>query len=530
MKTTLPNTIPRQRGALMGVVLLMMLCTGLFLASWVTMMSTRAIQVSWLESAVQRRLSLENSRLLAWQTAMDHGFDPETDLKGQSSLLLDGAGGGLDTVSGWKDLATYSVLSTSTVTPYNQTGLRPGGSFFIPEKFVRPNISGEVNLDPFTSHLFLKSQCPALSGDLLVVYRKPERYVSNDILDIYRNTAPYRVEGRVVLRHPPSLFARTTSTVSLPMQARSLYIQSHDAAGRYPVTGTSLDGAKLLPSNLPVVPSSSGPQSTTETKLFDGYLNVTKNDSNPQNSLWHLMDADTTVPADKKAPQDVFIADMATTEPWYFKKYRSGENPLVLPPDYPRGYDVDNFKVLYVNLADPDLKYLRVVNTGVNPAMNQIIFVGQTSVNSFEAAGKLPPVTVTIINEGSDYCVNLGFLHENNRRVILAVKDALKESQKGRALNFTWSGDPLQGRELRWRMTFVNEGHDVLLLLHDKNSAYDIRWIGGVMTDWSFRRAVNTGVRTERLLFQTDTTTDATHQAMLPRDAWLESYFLPDQP
>ncbi|MEN3944128.1 hypothetical protein WJU23_22690 [Prosthecobacter sp. SYSU 5D2] len=528
MKSRLPYPASSKRGALMGVALLMMLCSGLFLASWVTIISTRAIQVSWLESAVQRRISLENSRLLSWQTAMNQGFDPETDLAAKSALLLGGNGGGIDTAGGWKDLGLYSVLGTDRVTPYNQTGLRPGGSYFLPLKFLRPSMPTGVALDPFTAHLLLKSHCPVLNGDLVVVYRKPDKYPDNEILDVHRTTAPYRVEGRVVVRHPPSLFARGSGAVTLPMQSKAVYIQSYDAAGSYPIRGTGLENEKLIPSNLSAVPSSSGPDSSTDGRLFDGYLNVINNEANPENSLMAM-------PLEKYDLLSVYDETKVISGCRLAEFY---DTPDVPPPDYANGGYPVPFRTLYINVAG--LKKHLFIDSRLGSIVNQIVIEGQNTVDQYEKAGQQSPVIVTFLQGTSQPLRNIAFKNENNRPLILGIQkfsslntNSLKFDKT--EMIFTWTGDPLTGRELRWRMTLINEGQNIRLRLHD-NSAYDITWIGGVMTNWTFIRDRNTGPRAERLTFKSDKAvptkaeTSPTYESLLPRDAWLETFFLPDPP
>jgi cytochrome c1 len=65
-----------------------------------------------------------------------------------------------------------------------------------------------------------------------------------------------------------------------------------------------------------------------------------------------------------------------------------------------------------------------------------------------------------------------------------------------------------------------------------------VRWIGGVMTNWTVKRRAAGGTNPSRLLFTSDSD-PAVHAAtnngpafatFLPRDAWLESYFLPVAP
>ncbi|MES2738061.1 MAG: hypothetical protein V4672_17190 [Verrucomicrobiota bacterium] len=515
-----------RKGALMGVALLLMLCSGLFLAGWVTMMSTRAIQVSWLESAMQRRIGLENSRLLAWQTSMDHAFDREADLDKKSVLLFNGKAGALDTEDGWKKLNLYSVL-TSPLTmrenfPYNPNGLRPGSTYLAHEEFTRANLPNDVSLDSFTAHEFLKSRSPVLNGDLFVIYRKPAAAVTE--LNIYKNVSPFQVHGRTVVRHPPSLFVKNTSKVDLPFLTKSLYIQSHDAVSRYPVTGTGLDGKVLLPSNLAVVPASLGPDSAASSKLFDGFLNVIDNADNPENSLAHTQ---------RKGAYEnieVYKDNLPPTGPYWMAKYDS-QAPPVPPPDYANGGFEVPFRTMYVNLANPNLKHL-YIRQDIR-VVDQIVFVGQTKAADYEAAGAMSPVIVTLVQGSGSPVRNIAFQHENNRRLILGTK--VKAGLTTRELIFSWAGSPILGRELRWRMTLINEGFPVLMNLHD-NATTDIRWIGGIMTNWSVWRNIFTGPRSDRLILQSDSAVPtlpvmgASYESLLPREAWLESYFLPIPP
>jgi len=513
----------------MAAAVLLMLLSGLFLAGWVTVMSTRAIQVSWLEDAVLRRIALENSRAMAWQTTMSHGFTPDAELDGKTALLLGGKQGGLSTDNGWKALNLYTLLDTpeslKTYFPYNHTGFRPGGSYMGREKFLKP--VSLLGLDSYFAHLFLKSQCPVLNGDLFTVYRKPDNFSGE--LNIYSNGAPFQVYGRVVIRHPPSLFVKTTSQVTVPIQSKSLYIQSHDSNSRYPIIGTDLNGKELSPSNMPVVPSSTGPNSKDDPKLFDGYLNVIRNQDYPDNSLWDIAETG------KYTDIEVFQKSLSDKEPWYMVQYNPGETPRVLPPAYPSGYD-NVLKTLYVNLADPLLTHLRIVNNG--SVADQIVFVGQTDPATYEAAGALSPVIVILVNGKSKWTKNIAFEHENNRRLIIAVKDELSLGEKrgeARQLDFNWAGKSIFGDGVRWRMTLINEGHFISLKPHE-NTFLSLTWIGGVMTNWSFLRDIKKGTRPEGVIFKSDSSVPtlpvvgASYASLLPRDVWLESYFLPEPP
>lgn len=516
----------------MAAALLLMLVTGIFIAGWVTMMGARAIQVSWLETAVQRRLSLENSKVLSWQINMEHSFDRKSSLDAVNALLLDGKGGGISTDGGWTDINAYgepdSYTSTTKVFPYNQTGLRPGGTYISRDQFYRPgDLAG---LDAFTSYLFLKGTCPVLNNDLFVVYRKPKGVVSE--LDVYQTTASHnaywQVYGRTVIRYAPSLFVLTTSKVALPFRTKSLYVQTHDAGNSYPISGLDMDGLALLPSNLPAVPSSMGPVSAKEDNKFDGYLNVIRNDDNPENSLYHFMNREKLKERTGYVTIDTSVKSTDTSGPYWMTEYSaaSGNLPVYKPPGYPFGYP-DRFKTLYIKLDHANQTHYRISN-----AVNQIVFVGQDNAKAYEAAGAMPPIMVTLIQGDGQPTGHVVFANENNRRLIFGVKDSY-----GQKLDVSFTGKSILGSELRWRMTLINEYQSIWLSLHE-NSAINTRWIGGVMTNWFFKRYSSSGSRSERLIFQSDDAVptlplaagSASYASLLPRDVWHESFFLPVPP
>lgn len=602
MKTNPPRQA-LQRGALMGATLLLLLVGGLFLSAWVSLMSTRSVQVSWLETAVQRRVSLENSRLLAWQSAMEHGFLPAHDLGSLTSGILGSSSGGILPVKGWNGVdALASMLAPGTMTnvfPYNNTGLRPGPAFLTHATQIRPSALAS-GLDNFTSHLFLKSRPPMLSGDLFIVYRKPDSAVTE--IDVHKTTGPHhaywQVMGRTVIRHPPSLFARNTSRVDLPFQSRSLYLQQHDPFNNTPVTGVALNGGTLLPSNLPSTPGTIGASApnlisqltgtvsdtvggvvgqnlpkaggkiisgitggitdvigdVTDTvggvvdittglteqtlaalrstltiesgRVFDGHLNVIRNDLTPSNSLHHIIDREVAAGRAGVDEVDVYIKSEDTSLPWWMEEYTGigGNRPPHPPPGYPSGYPTQ-FKTLYVRLDHPGLRHLRIRNV-----IHQIVFVGQSTSGAFETAGSLSPVIVTLLQDEGQPVGNITFQNENNRRLILGCRHP-----HGQKLDLSWTGSPVTGSNLRWRLVFINEHQAVWLDLH-KSPLINIQWIGGVMTNWFFKRYNSTGPRADRLVFLADDAVPTLphsgppYATLLPRDLWLDHYFLPTPP
>ncbi|MFN0077142.1 MAG: hypothetical protein ACKVY0_11765 [Prosthecobacter sp.] len=538
--------IPRHRshrstsGALMAAALMLMIVSGIMVSSWVTLMSTRAAQVSYLEDICKRRVGVESSRLLGWQFVTSQAFERNGTLAASQNTVLGSDIGGFNTVNGWNNLNVYTSTSTaggmSTVFPYNHTGLRPGASYLIVEQLARPSSGVAGNIDDFNAWQFLKSMPPVLNGDVFCVYRKPDGIGTE--LDIYNNAvsggsghhANWTVQGRTVVRHPPSFFVSSTpSPLQLPFLTKSLYIQSYAAveppAISYPVYGTDLTGNALLPSNLPVVPSTTGPIGGSGDRSHLGYLNVIKNNNNPDNSLWHFQDREAAAGRTPTITIDVASVFSSATEAYWIAEQPT---PTYTPPGWPSGYD-DKLKVLFIKLDSQYLKNMRIYGV-----VDQIIFVGQSNATAFNNAAALKPVIITIMPNGAKgrWVRDIRFERENNRRHVLAFQD-----DNGRPVEFSWVNNPISGTEFRWRSVLVNEYQSIMLNM-PSSLTQSIRWIGGVMTNWTVKRRAGGGTNPSRLLFTGDsdpavpaaTNSGPAFATFLPRDAWLESYFLPVAP
>jgi len=527
----------------MAAALLLMIVSGMFMSAWISLMSSRGLQVSLMDTAAKRRLAVENSRLFAWQCSLEKAFDPVSTLAANSIGLLGTDRGGLDTASGWTNLNIYESLRTvgnfnSRAFPYNYSSVKPTVSFAERINFKRPDALADV--DNFLSYSFLKSYPAVFSGDLFTYYKKPEGGVYGslqiEVINTLSSVASWVVQGRTVVRDAASFFALTTpSPLQIPFQTRTLLVQSHDPFRARLVVGSAVTtGVKLIPSNLPSIPSTTGPVSGVAADQFKGYLNVIKNDLNTSNSMWHFMDREKAAGRTNFITLDVF-AKSATTTGAYWMDYYSGADgsiPIYRPYGYTAAEKPEPTRTLYIQLDHVDLTHLRITNP-----VDQIVLLGQKTTAAFDAAGRAPPIMIAVVQDASSPpLINVAFVGNNNRRFTLGVK-VVQPINRGLYFNWMdWADGTAPSVNPDWRMVYINEGQFTMLKLPTSLSR-SIRWIGGVMTNWTIKRHIDDGMTASRLTFVSDsslpitgTITGPLYASLVPRDAWLEPYFYPTQP
>ncbi len=544
----------------MAAALMMTVAAGLVLTGWVTVMAARAVQVVTMEDALRRRQSLHNTQAIARQLLLQNHYRANAAHSGTWQGVLsapDGSlWGGAALSGGWSGnvfASNNDAATSSTLFPFNASGLARGDAFLTTRQMTSATPVWAVQ-DYVRDFGFIKMNCPPLRGDLFTVYRKPPDKGANDVLDIYTlnpgHFGGWVVEGRMVIKDIPSLFAASTqSPLQIPARVRSLYIPE-DIANRY-IVATSATGAQMPPSNLAGIPMTVG--TVDGADMWSDRLDVIRNNAHPENSLWHFMEREKTEGRGDFVTVDSPNFTLGVSDPAiWVEKQRNPPGPedqppspdhvigLTYPPgNWPRGYD-PIWNVLIIRMDHPGLPHIRITaGTGTN-RIHQIIFRGQAPLSAaFEGAGLLPPVMVVIAKQDGQEqspVQDIRFEHVNHRRWVLGIKSGsvTEDLEMGFEGNAVTEGSGGSAKNVHlWRCILINESRNVYVNLRSNQNA---RIVGGVMTDWLFkrRRSVSGFPRNEAvdgLTFRLDSNPEPEgalgpkFSSLLPRDAWLETYF-----
>lgn len=524
---------------------------GVFLAGWVALTNARAMQARNSEVSAQRRLMLENSKAYIRQMVQERAFSGNSTVGASIEGDVGGSWGALNTGTGWSGLKLYDLPPEvsypeagyyTKLFPYNLLGLRPGASFVSAQKLLRPaSYNGVIHsaMDPFNAYQFMKGIFPSLAGDGLVVYRKPE----GDPREII--VPNFYVQGRFVVRDPASFYnsseVNLTYARRLAVRASSFYIQKYDE--RNPVSANTLTGSQLMTQNLPATPSTFGPfpvpggGAPTTKQLFRGELNIVRNTYVPAglpasvthhpNCLWQIQTREaTSTPV--RAPVVTISAGASTgtaADPWWIADESAA--PTYPPPAYPSGYGA-GFQVLFINLNHADLPNLRIY-----PVVQQVVFLGQASSSDYTAAASMDPRIILFVPLASGQSFkDVRFIRENNRPMVLGMQ----AHHTGEPMEFYWMPPNVNSSALTidWRMILINEGRQVSFYRPNGSGGGPDSVIlnGGILTNWSMERRVGSTADSGsadkfKIIPESATGISASYSlaSVLPREAWLESYF-----
>jgi hypothetical protein len=286
--------------------------------------------------------------------------------------------------------------------------------------------------------------------------------------------------------------------------------------GTNTVSSTGSGLVAMLPQNFPCrVSTTAGYGGTgTPTAITDGTLNLIDNADFTPGSVRHIMEAAGSSGWLTCSDAGASATNIRTTansgDASSDTQVKMEKDPVYDPPTTaPYGYAKSgDLNVLYVRLKNSTLKHLRITS-----GVEQVVLNGQTTAADFTAAGTLPPVIIWL--EQAD-CRDIRFVGENNRRLILVTGEGT-----GATLFCGFHGNSIiGGSSVRWRIQWINEFRS---LYFNPATGLGITMTGGLRTDWAVY--TTDGSSTVRLTLERETNPGAL-ETMLPRDGWLEPYFL----
>jgi hypothetical protein len=437
--------------------------------------------------------------------------------------------------------------------PFNAFGLRPNSCFASTQKFTRPSAytGGTYDvIDPFNGYTFLKGIFPSFAGDAFVVYRRPAGAPSEiNIYNFQVGNTLASSPGRFVVRDPASFYDSATVDLGVKkvfdVRAKKFYIQKFDPLNPL-MARTISTGGEMYSVNLPAAPSTFGPSSatTTTTELFRGDLNIIQNAYVPPglpasvthhpNCLWEIQNREAIKATSPVPVQTISVGTSVGTSADPYWIVDESAAPTYPPPAYPAGYD-SGFQVLFINLSHPNLPNLRVY-----PVVQQVVFLGQTTSALYSAAASMDPRIVLFVpSPGSPQTFrDVRFVRENNRPLILGMKAQLT----GEPIDLYWVPPNVNGTAtiIDWRMIMINEGRQVSCFRPTgaAGTPDSVILTGGFFTNWSIQRtlagagagAKDTAAANKFILLPEVLPTPATaasyyFASLLPREAWLETFF-----
>ncbi len=512
-RMTRPPARRHPRGAAMLAVLMFIIVGTIGVTAFIHLMAARLQQTERMGIGVKRHIMWGNTRAVNQSYAYTACMRDNVALATVTSTLAAGSGSTYADNFTWGGItapayASMSVFRTDQRAsdaqvsfPFNNLRVPPtsDSSVYYHRTTADSDSSQVESLSAFN---YFKSYPPSLLGNLFIIHKRATASGT------YAMSGNIRVDGRVVIYD--------ASATSSNLRATSCF----QAVAANTSTTKSNDGAStLLPENYPATPVATAGYggSSSATAVTNGTLKLINNTDFTAGSIRHTMESggtstwmNCTTNSSSSTNVETDVANGSSSTATQVKL--ESTVTYAVPTTSPYGYTKSgNLNVLVVRLANAGLKHLRVTS-----GVEQIVLEGQTTSSAYTTAGTLDPVIIWL--EQND-CRDIRFVGENNRPLILALGGP---SATGTTVYLGFHGTSLvAGGPLRWRMHLYNEYRNVYF--NPPSSSVGIQVTGGIRTNWSFNSTYTDTV--VRMIVQRETAPGEL-ELMLPRDCWLEPYFL----
>jgi hypothetical protein len=471
------------------IALMMVLLGTMAVTALLYVMGARLQQSERIASAVQRRLSWQNTGSVNRQYVYVHALR-DGGTRSTSTASLASNWGGLQAAP----FSSLSAFETSQrpsdqlhTYPFNNVRVPPtdDGGYFYERTTADSNTNQAESVSFFN---YLKTYPAPLQGDLLVIHKRASG-ASGD----YYITDNLRVDGRVVIYD---------GTAQTEVVRADSYI--HMNPGFTNRMKNNAGTADILPENYNAIPTATAGYggSGTPTAVTNGTLNLINNTNFTPGSLYHLGeefgDWETFSSTKKSGNSNSEVEIAEETKPEYPP-----------PTASPYGYSYSGkLNVITIRLGKSSLEHVRITGS-----YHQIILEGQTTSSTYASAASLPPVIVWV---DQNSVRDIRFEGENSRRFILALGKG-----NGATVHLGFEDSSIvSGGPLRWRMQMICEYRPVYF---NFSSGANLQITGGIRTDWTLN--CTDGGATPRILIQRETDPGPL-ETLLPRDGWLETYTL----
>ena len=516
--------------ALLSVIMLIMVTTIMSTAA-LSLLGARLQQSERLGVGIQRHVSWRNTKAINQQyaytwamrdavsrtlstatlTATTGYVTPQREWGGQDADLI-------SNLSAFRSTTRPSNLSTVTY-PYNNIRNVPtvdNGVYF-----SRTTADSDATQsEHIFFYNFLKTYPTTLLGDLLLVHKRPSGASGS-----YELSDNLRVDGRVVIWD--------ANAITENVRAQSCFC-AHPTAAR--TTKNSGGSALLMPENDRATPNATAGYggSSQPYAVADGTLRMVDNADFPAGSIRHIVEASGsytqhTGPVLGSGVTGLIgsllggIVDLSAILPTSADPViisRTTLNKLLLPsaagstisqllPPLSGSTSLLNIGVIIAH--HPNLPNLRMTGN-----LDLVIILGEILPLGITNTGNLPPRIIWVDQNSKPRHVI--FVGESDRKLVFVTG---RGNGQDTYVGFLGVTQLLLGGPLRWRLQWINE-FTRMNVVPPPIFSY-LECTGSIRTDWTF--ACTDSGNSDKLVLRRDTNPSGL-ESLMPRDGWLEPYFL----
>jgi hypothetical protein len=458
------------------------------MAAWVAMVAARSTMPEAINESVKRRVILANSRAFAREYILRNvlteasGTSVPADPSTESAPEIHASG---DTSDVWGSFTMSSFGSNPPSVdpaPLNSTNLTAGFNRLSPANnnygyYVDLGVEVSDGVGMIASRFFAKSRSLSLASDLLVVGKSAQNPDFDPQVAAVSGEY-FAANGRAFYANPPA-----AGHVYNNIAASFATADVGAAVGFAPTTS---GGGYAYLSNFPSVPMTGGRSGSNLG--YDGTLDVIDNAANPGSLKARVLAGE-------------YLAVQAVNG----------------------GVAIDQRGVAGAGdgTVEIDLNEITLTNVFIEDGVTTLNIRGQATEDDFNNAAGYPAVMLVVAQAATDL-TTVNFYEENNRRIVVAVKNPNYSTLTWNWMNAVETALPATRLDYRLLLTCENVDLDLTF----PGDAADVNITGGIQLD----RRLIVGSNNERVtvnaepISPTTSNTAAFAERYHNRVAWLETF------